>query len=560
VALDTPSRPAADSGRYSSKGGPPSYTRYRSRRGPGRYIAAGIVLIAVLLVGGLAVVLITSHSSLKQDSTALASVKLPFGGGTIQSVSVVTGPHAKPIPVDLRGKQIWPEGRIPAGEKVSIRVVVKHPGWNSWLTGKTETLNLTMRTPSAALRHQFVTLKGNAPVRLSFNAPVSTIAYGSSASDLKRRELSDPMTNITLPRTAEAGSVWVAIAPRTWETAKPQLVSWFPQGSGASVVAYPSPGQTIKPSTPIQLTFSKPVSKALGTNMPALTPSTEGSWKKLNDHTIVFRPSGYGYGLGSKVSVTLPHGARMIGGQQSGTSDSGQWKVPRGSTVRLQQMLANLGYLPLKFRYDGATPAANPAAQEEAAVAPPRGKFDWRYPHTPNALRGMWAPGSFGTMTKGALMAFENDHAMTADGVAGPAVWKALINAAVTGHKSSFGYTFVMVNREASPQSLTLWHSGKTVLTTAVNTGIAQAPTAAGTFPVFEHLRVTTMSGTNPDGSHYSDPGIQYVSYFNGGDALHAFTRAQFGFPQSLGCVEMELGAAGQVYPYTPIGTLVQVA
>ncbi len=521
---------------------------------------AGIVLLAVLLVGGLAVVLVTSHSSLKQDPSALANVKLPLGGGTIQSVSVVTGPHAKPIPVDIRGKQVWPQGRIPAGEQVSIRVVVKHPGWNSWLTGKTETLNLTMRTPSAAVRHRYLTLKGNAPLQVSFKQPISMVAYGTSASDLKRRELASPTNTITLPRSATAGSIWVASAPRNWETAQPQLISWFPQGSGASVVAYPSPGQAIKANTPIQLTFNKPVSKALGNSMPALTPSTQGSWKKLNDHTIVFNPSGYGYGLGSNVNVTLPHGARLVGGQQSGTADGGQWKVPGGSTVRLQQLLANLGYLPLKFKYHGDTPAANPAAQEEAAVAPPKGSFDWRYPNTPSQLRGMWAPGAFGTMTKGALMAFENDHAMTADGVAGPAVWKTLINAAVTGHRSTFGYTFVMVNREGSPQSLTLWHSGKTVMSTAVNTGIASAPTAAGTFPVFEHLPVTTMSGTNPDGSHYSDPGIQYVSYFNGGDALHAFTRAQFGFPQSLGCVEMELGAAGQVYPYTPIGTLVQVA
>ena len=66
--------------------------------------------------------------------------------------------------------------------------------------------------------------------------------------------------------------------------------------------------------------------------------------------------------------------------------------------------------------------------------------------------------------------------------------------------------------------------------------------------------------GTNPDGSHYNDPGIKWVSYFNGGDALHAFTRAQYGFPQSLGCVEMMLEPAGQVWPYTPIGTLVHVA
>src|SRR5205807_1359863 len=105
--------------------------------------------------------------------------------------------------------------------------------------------------------------------------------------------------------------------------------------------------------------------------------------------------------------------------------------------------------------------------------------------------KSMWSPGTAGTMTQGALMAFENDHAITADGVAGPAVWKALIDAAVAGHRSTFGYTFVTVNRESSPQSLSLWHSGKTVLTALVNTGIASAPTVAGTFPVFEHLRVT---------------------------------------------------------------------
>jgi len=57
-----------------------------------------------------------------------------------------------------------------------------------------------------------------------------------------------------------------------------------------------------------------------------------------------------------------------------------------------------------------------------------------------------------------------------------------------------------------------VWHDGKTVFTTAVNTGIPAAPTATGTYPVFEHLTSTTMSGTNPDGSHYSDPGIPDVS------------------------------------------------
>ncbi len=67
------------------------------------------------------------------------------------------------------------------------------------------------------------------------------------------------------------------------------------------------------------------------------------------------------------------------------------------------------------------------------------------------------------------------------------------------------------------------------------------------------------MSGTNPDGSHYEDPGIKWVSYFNGGDALHNFDRSSFGTPQSLGCVELPLAASAEIWPYTPIGTLVTI-
>ncbi len=67
------------------------------------------------------------------------------------------------------------------------------------------------------------------------------------------------------------------------------------------------------------------------------------------------------------------------------------------------------------------------------------------------------------------------------------------------------------------------------------------------------------MSGKNPDGSTYHDPGIKWVSYFYQGDALHAFDRASYGTPQSLGCVEMTLEEAEKVYPYTPIGTPVTV-
>jgi lipoprotein-anchoring transpeptidase ErfK/SrfK len=170
----------------------------------------------------------------------------------------------------------------------------------------------------------------------------------------------------------------------------------------------------------------------------------------------------------------------------------------------------------------------------------------------------MWAPGTFGEMTRGAIMAFENSNGMTADGIAGPEVWKALITAAVEGHNNTFGYTFVQVS-EGSPESQSTWHNGRVVVSGPVNTGIPQAPTAKGVFAVFEHAPSVTMSGTNPDGSHYNDKGVPYVSYFNGGDALHGFLRASYGSAQSLGCVEMPYSEAAAVYPYTPIGTIVYV-
>jgi len=98
------------------------------------------------------------------------------------------------------------------------------------------------------------------------------------------------------------------------------------------------------------------------------------------------------------------------------------------------------------------------------------------------------------------------------------------------------------------------------VYSTLANTGVPAAPTVDGTFAVFEHLTSTTMTGTNPDGSHYSDPGVPWVSYFNGGDALHGFVRGGYGYPQSDGCVEMPIPNAAIVFPMTPIGTLVTVA
>ena len=508
------------------------------------------MVIAVLAV--LAITFATSSASLRADSRALARVDLPLGGGKIQSVLVTGGRTAGLLPIELRGTEIWPRTRIPAGERLTVQVVVKRPGAISWLTGSKEHLRLTVTAPTAHVLTPYLTLAAGAPLHVRFDQPVQWVTYGPPGA-IKRHTLPAPETTVTLPRGAAAGSELIAAGPRTWERARASTISWFPAGSQrASAVASPAPGSQIGPSTPVSLTFSEPVSKALGSNLPPVSPATPGSWHTANSHTITFEPEGYGYGLGTTVKVPLPSGVTVVGANGPVAS----WTVPPGSTLRLQQLLARLGYLPLNFR--GRNVPLTPQAQEQAAVHPPAGTFSWRYPNTPSALRSFWKPGASGTVTRGAVMQFENDQGMTPDGVAGADVWKALINAQISGKRSAFGYTFVSVS-EGSPESQQTWHNGHVVVSGAVNTGIPSAPTALGLYPVFEHSPSVTMSGTNPDGSHYSDPGVPWTSYFNGGDALHGFLRASYGTAQSLGCVEMPYSEAKDVYQYTPIGTLVNV-
>jgi hypothetical protein len=287
--------------------------------------------------------------------------------------------------------------------------------------------------------------------------------------------------------------------------------------------------------------------------------SVAGHWKHPDDHTYVFTPSGSGPALGSTVKLTLAHTSAIgdSAGRDLRSTRTATWTVPPASPLRLVQLLADEGYLPVRF--DGPAVAHTVRAQYGAAANPPEGDFHWRYPNTPSELKQQWKPETANVIVRGAIMTFQDEHGLTVDGLPGPDLWKGLLKAALDAKTEHAGYSYVYVHRDQRPQELTLWHNGKQILSSPGNTGVPAAPTELGTFPVFEHLAETTMSGTNPDGSHYSDPGIKWVSYFNGGDALHAFDRASFGTPQSVGCIELPLASAAKIWPYTPIGTLVTV-
>jgi peptidoglycan hydrolase-like protein with peptidoglycan-binding domain len=355
-------------------------------------------------------------------------------------------------------------------------------------------------------------------------------------------------TAVAIPSAKPAGAVNVSAAARPWERLGPPVrVTWFPKSEQALVLASPAPGAQLDPLEPLRLTFSQRVSLD---DHPRLTLRQQGKWVQTDSHTLVFRPSGDGAPFDSDESIRFQKPVDMLGGTI--------WHIAGASFLRLQQLLAQEGYLPLAWTPASGDVARTKRAEVAAATAAPAGTFDWGYPNTPLELTSLWTPGEPNTITRGAVMMFQHDHELTVDGIVGPRVWHALIADAVAGKRQPGGYSYVYVHRNV-PQLLTLWHNGRIVLTSPGNTGVPAAPTALGTWPVFEHIPVGRMSGRNPDGTHYNDPGIQWISYFHGGEALHAFTRASFGTPQSLGCVELPLAEAAKVWPYTPIGTLVTI-
>jgi hypothetical protein len=330
-----------------------------------------------------------------------------------------------------------------------------------------------------------------------------------------------------------------------------QLVSESPANGTRGVDGVPA----------IKIQFSAPI--AAGSPLPTISPRLAGSWQGTGTSTLQFVPTA-GYRQYTHVTVTIPGGATGVKSAQGGllgSATSIRFRIGGYQSARLGQLLAQLGYLPLTWTASaGATvPTATDATgQIKAAFSPPSGSWAWRSGY-PAELQRFWNGGSMsGLIMKGAVMAFEADHGLAIDGVAGPQVWASVLRAVAEGRSNTHGYTYAIAH-ESNPETLTIWHNGQIVLHTLANTGIQAAPTTIGTAPVYLRYYYQVMKGKNPDGTKYADP-VYYVSYFRSGEAVHYFNRGSYGWPQSLGCVELPFSDAKRAYPYLTYGSLVTVA
>ena len=330
--------------------------------------------------------------------------------------------------------------------------------------------------------------------------------------------------------------------------------STAPTRSVAVLSTVPVSGAVGVPSDQVvTVTLSAPV--AAGSGLPTLDPPVPGTWRRSGTRDLTFHADAP-FVPTTTETLTMPAGPTGLRSTTGGVLVAPvtvTFGVAQASTERLQQLLAQLDYLPVSF-----TPAGGPPAPTETATAQ-AGTFAWRWSGVPPDFATAWTEAAENPITKGALMSFQRQHGLTVDGIAGHRVWTALLSDMAASKSTTEPYVNVLVSKQV-PQTLTLYTNGTPVLTgQAVNTGAPGADTADGTFPVFEHVPSSRMRGTNPDGSTYDDPAVPWASYFNGGDALHGFVRASYGTPQSNGCVEMPIALAAQVWPLTPVGTPVTV-
>jgi L,D-transpeptidase catalytic domain len=338
-----------------------------------------------------------------------------------------------------------------------------------------------------------------------------------------------------------AGPVTTTVPPTTTTTTLPPLdVLSITPAQGTKGVAS---------GMPVTVVLSGP--PRAGAPMPALVPAAKGRWT-VDGSTLTFTPS-FGYAPWSTERIVVP---KALAGPESS-----KFHVAGVPLLRVQQLLAELKYLPLGY---GPTPGVSGLATAApiAALVSPRtlpGTFTWRFSKIPAALRSQWAPGEDNVVTTGALMHFEAVENLPEDSPIDAQLWRALKEAVASRATDPVPYDYLMVS-ETVPEQLVVWRDGTDLYNTPVNTGVPGASTATGTYPVYARFWTTTMIGTDVDGYHYDVPNVPWVAYFNGGDAVHGYWRSSYGYPQSNGCVELPIDNAQVVWSMDPIGTLVNVS
>ncbi|PSR22761.1 MAG: murein L,D-transpeptidase [Sulfobacillus acidophilus] len=519
-----------------------------------------VIVLAGLLALAVAAWLASPRIRILRDDNDVASVLLAGIGARVKSAEFVTARGVVPLRVQSGG--LAPADRLSAGVSGYMTLKLVGPSTIRWLPWENRVVRVSLRTPMRPLiRTRRVTTGIRARLTVTFNEPIEAVRYAVAGSSPHILTLSSLRKSVTLPlalaKPAQYRLVRVAARARRWEAWGPTMVVRW--ASVPYVTASPL-HTAVSPTGALVVRFSVPLRTAHLAHW-VLLPHESGIWHETSATQYQFTPfAGTGYGPGALVQVKIP------GGREGPIAQSGsmlkmsqvlQWKTPEGSVLRLQELLALEGYLPVAWTPSSPVTDLTLSYANATIYHPPSGHFTWKYPNLPAVLDTLWSPGEMTVVTQGAIMQFEAENGLPINGVPGPQLWSALIRDYLAGKTDPAPYTYISVTEDL-PETLELWSDNHLVLTTDANTGIPATPTYLGTFPIYDRLPFQIMRGRNPDGVPYADP-VHWIDYFEGGDAVHGFARAAYGFRQSLGCVEVPLNVAPTIYNTVNYGTLVTV-
>ena len=176
--------------------------------------------------------------------------------------------------------------------------------------------------------------------------------------------------------------VWIALTHASAQSsaadskpgADPSTSSQVPSGPLRLVSQTPAAGaQGVTGTTAIKIQFSAPL--AADSPLPTIRPSVAGSWQGTGTSNLKFVPTN-GFHQHTRVTVAIPGGplgVRSAHDSLLGKTVKVHFRIGTYRSARLDQLLAQLGYLPLTWTPSACAtvPAATDAAGQLAAAYNP---------------------------------------------------------------------------------------------------------------------------------------------------------------------------------------------
>jgi len=528
------------------------------RSGP-RPVVLSLLGALVVVVGGLAglVALSWPRVALAVGRDGLATVKVGGRGDRLAVATITFGRRS--VPLSDRAGRLEPTAPLPQGRVGVVTVTVRDPSWLAFLAGRERVAHLRLTTPIARPSPTTLVSAPGGTLEVDFTSGVRVVEW-REAGESRRLTLRHPTRRLrlgTAGASGATGSVVVEAAPEPWEAlSAPTTLRYF-VGSGPMLRATPLPG-TIEPTSRnlVTLCFSGPVGDLLGSRHPTVR-GISARWVAAGANRLVLRASSEGVWPGNHFTIQLPRQLGLVGtGRGEQQVQTLSYSLPAGSVLRLQQMLAVLHYLPLRWMPAAGQPVATTTSSAlAAAFRPPAGRFSWRFPTTPTRLERLWQPGVDSVLTDGAILDFEHVEGLAPVGVANPLLWPYLVQAYLLDESDPHGYSWLDVST-AAPREVLLWRNGRVLLTAPLDPRAGPSP--IGSWPVEGRASLEAVPVTAADGT-VSTGEVHWVDLYDHGAAIYGLrapsTTAE---PDRRGVALSEENAA-LIWPHLHLGTIISV-